>query len=280
MSASFREKGILVTGAGRGIGKRLAIGFAQAGGRVGLLSRSKAELDLCDLEIEHAGGTALRIRADVTDYEQMVAAVDRMRVTYGGVHVLICAAGTPGPIGPFLESSPKAWADTLQTNLLGFVNAARAVLPWMIEHRTGKILVLVGDGAAGPRPGFAALAASKAAAVRLAETLAEEVRDHNIQVNALDPGETYTHFTDEILRAGERAGWREQEAAERVRRTGGTSAARQIELACFLASEESNHVSGRLISIHDDWNKLRHAQLDADQYTLRRALRAARLALK
>lgn len=273
---SFREKGILVTGAGRGIGKRLAIGFAQAGGRVGLLDRSKAELDLCDLEIEHGGGIALRIRADVTDYEQMLAAADRMKVTYGGVHVLICAAGTPGPIGPFLESSPKAWADTLQTNLLGFVNAARAVLPWMIEHRTGKIVVLAGDGAAGPRPNLAPLAASKAAVVRLVETLAEEVRDHNIQVNAMDPGETYTHFTDEILRAGERAGWREQEAAERVRRTGGTPAARQIELACFLASEEANHISGRLISVHDDWNRLRRAHLDADQFTLRRALRAAK----
>lgn len=280
MSVSFREKGILVTGAGRGLGKRLAIGFAQAGGRVGLLSRSKAELDLCDLEIEHGGGIALRIRADVTDYEQMAAAADRMRVTYGGVHVLVCAAGIPGPIGPFLDSSPKAWADTLQTNLLGFVNAARAVLPWMIGHRTGKILVLAGDGAASPRPNFAPLAAAKAALVRVVETLAEEVRDHNIQVNALDPGETYTHFTDEILRAGERAGWREQEAAERVRRTGGTPAAKQIELACFLASEESNHISGRLIAVQDDWKKLRSTQLDSDQYTLRRAQRTPKPALR
>ena len=72
----------MVTGAGRGIGKRLAIGFATAGARVGLLARSKAELDLCHLEIEHAGGNALRIRADISDYEQVAASVERMRVQF------------------------------------------------------------------------------------------------------------------------------------------------------------------------------------------------------
>ena len=72
-----------MTGSGRGIGKRLAIGFAGKGARVGLLARSKAELDLCHLEIEHAGGSALRIRTDVADYEQVAAAVERMRVQFG-----------------------------------------------------------------------------------------------------------------------------------------------------------------------------------------------------
>src|SRR5207253_7385981 len=96
----LKNAGVLVTGAGRGIGKRLAIGFAAAGARVGLLARSKAELDLASLEIEHAGGVALRIRADVTDFEQICAAVDRMRVHFGDLHVLICAAAVQGPIGP------------------------------------------------------------------------------------------------------------------------------------------------------------------------------------
>ena len=74
---------MLITGAGRGIGKRLAMGFAQAGARVGLLARSQAELDLAKLEIEDAGGNALRIRADVRDLEQMLAAADRMRAVFG-----------------------------------------------------------------------------------------------------------------------------------------------------------------------------------------------------
>src|SRR5205085_10123182 len=155
--------GVLVTGAGRGIGKRLAIGFATAGARVGLLARSKAELDLAHLEIEHAGGVALRIRADVTDFEQMCAAVDRMRVQYGGVHVLVCAAAVQGPIGPFFETLPKPWADAVHTNLVGVMNSCRAVLPHMVQRRSGKIIILSGGGAVLPRPNFSAYAASKAA---------------------------------------------------------------------------------------------------------------------
>lgn len=266
----LKNTGVLVTGAGRGIGKRLAIGFAAQGARVGLLARSKAELDLAHLEIEHAGGTALRIRTDVTDFEQVCAAVDRMRVQYGGVHVLICAAAVQGPIGPFLETSPKAWADAVHNNLIGVMNACRAVLPPMMEGRSGKIIILSGGGAASARPNFSAYAASKAAIVRLAETLAEEVRDRNIQVNCMSPGGTYTHMTDEILRAGERAGWKEHEDALEIRQTGGTSPEKQIQLALFLASEQSNHISGKLIHVKDDWRKLKNETIHPDAYTLRR----------
>src|SRR5271154_6718469 len=78
-SSAVKDKGVLITGAGRGIGKRLAIGIAAAGGRVALLARSQPELDVAKLEIEHAGGVTLRIRADVRDFEQMLSAVDRMQ---------------------------------------------------------------------------------------------------------------------------------------------------------------------------------------------------------
>jgi NAD(P)-dependent dehydrogenase (short-subunit alcohol dehydrogenase family) len=267
---TLTNAGVLVTGAGRGIGKRLAIGFAAAGNRVGLLARSKAELDLAHLEIEHAGGNALRIRADVTDFEQVTAAVDRMRVHYGEVQVLICAAAVPGAVGPFVEQSPKAWVETIHTDLLGVMHACRAVLPHMVERRSGKIIVISGPGAITARPNFAAYAACKAAIVRLVETIADEVRDHNIQINCMGPGATYTHMTDEILRAGDRAGWRETEEAIEVRRTGGVAPEKQIQLALFLASEESNHISGKLIHVNDDWKKLKTDNIHPEIYTLRR----------
>src|SRR5206468_1376839 len=131
---------VAVTGAGRGIGKRLAIGFATKGARLGLVARSKAELDLCHLEIEHAGGNALRLRTDVSDYEQMGAAVERMRVHFNKpVQVMICAAAIQGPIGPFVETNPRAWNELIHTNLIGVMHACRAVLPQMIERRSGKI---------------------------------------------------------------------------------------------------------------------------------------------
>jgi 3-oxoacyl-[acyl-carrier protein] reductase len=263
----------MITGAGRGIGKRLAIGFAQLGAKVALIARSKAELDLADLEIEHGGGTSLRIRTDVRDYEQVCAAVDRIRVHYGNVHVLICSAAVQGPIGPLAETHPKAWAETVDVNLMGVVNAARAVLPSMIEHRSGKIIVMSGAGDTNARPFFSAYAASKTALARLVETLAEEVKEHNIQVNAMAPGPTYTNMTDEILRAGERAGWRDMEDAMAVRRTGGTTPEKQIHLAAFLASERSNHVTGKLIHVNDDWKKLENSNVHPEIYTLRRLSR-------
>jgi NAD(P)-dependent dehydrogenase (short-subunit alcohol dehydrogenase family) len=266
----LKDQVVLITGAGRGIGKRLAIGFAAQGARVGLLARSQAELDLAKLEIEHAGGTALRIRADVRDYDQMSAAVERMRAVFGGVQMLIAAAAVQGPIGRLVEVKPRAWAETIETNLTGVMHACRAVLPQMIEKRRGKILVIGGGGAASPRPRFSAYAASKAAVVRFVETLAEEVRDYNVQANSMAPGGTYTHMTDEILHSGERAGSKEIEQAEEVRLTGGTNPDKQIHLALFLASERSNHISGKLIHVNDDWKKLERENMNPEAFTLRR----------
>jgi len=266
----LQDHSVLITGAGRGVGKRLAIGFAAAGARVALLARSKAELDLAHLEIEHAGGNALRIRADVRDYEQVHAAVDRVRSHFGDLHVAVCAAGVLGPIGPIHEVVPKSWEETTQTNLFGVMHVCRAALPHMIERRGGKIIVLSGGGAMTARPNFSAYAASKAAIVRFVETIAEEVRDSNIQVNCLAPGGTYSSMTDEILHAGDRAGAKERQDAEQIRLTGGVAPERQIGLALFLASERSNHISGKLIHVNDEWRKLETGSVHPEIYTLRR----------
>lgn len=269
-----QNKSVLIAGAGRGIGKRLAMGFAEAGARVGLLARSQAELDLAKLEIEQAGGTARRIRADVRDLEQMTAAVDRMRVVFGGIDVLVVAAGVQGPIGPFVSTKPKAWNETIEINLIGAANACRAALPPMIEKRSGKIILLGGGGSADSRPNFTAYAAAKTAVVRLVECLAEEVRDHNVQVNCMAPGASYSHMTDEILHAGEqKAGLKEIEFAERVRITGGVAPEKQVQLALFLASESSNHISGKLIHVNDDWKRFEAQNMKPELYTLRRVQR-------
>ena len=267
---SFENKVALITGAGRGIGKRLAMGFANRGAKVGLLARSKMELDLAQLEIEDTGSAGLRLRADVRNYTQVKAAVDRLRAQFGEIDVLVCAAGIQGPVGPVWEVSPKAWAATIETNLTGVLNTCRAALPHMIARRRGKILIMGGGGTMRARPNFSAYAASKAALVRLTETIAEEVRDHNIQVNCMGPGPTYTHMTDEVLKAGEKAGWKDLEEAEKIRMTGGTAPETQIELALFLASEEANHISGKLVHVQDQWKRLANADLHSELYTLRR----------
>ena len=272
-SSPLKDKGILITGAGRGIGKRLAIGFAAAGARVALLSRSGPELDVASLEIEHAGGSTLRIQADVCDAGQMAAAVDRMQDEFGGTHVLVCAAASLGPIGPLIDAPIDAWRSALDTNLFGVIHSVRAVLPQMMQRRSGKIVVLSGGGSACARPYLTAHGVAKTAVVRLVESLAEEVEDSNVQINCLDPGSSYTSMTDEILRAGHRAGVKEAEEAQRVRVTGGTPAEKQIQMALFLASPLSNHINGKLILATDDIRKLEQHNMFPDSYTLRRQVK-------
>ncbi len=268
----LKDKSILITGAGRGIGKRLALGFTQAGARVGLLARTKAELDLAHLEIEHSGGIAMRLRADVRDYEQMTSAVERMAIQFGPPNILVCAAGVLGPIGAMTDADPGAWREAVETNLLGAFHACRAVLPSMRERRAGKIILLVDSGAEAGRPYLAAYAATKTALVRLAESLAEEVREDNIQVNCMNPGAAYTSMTDEILSAGG-IGERDRAEALQVRTNGGIKPEKQIQLAVFLASDRSNHISGKLIHISDDWKRLESAAVSHEAFSLRRLTR-------
>src|SRR4051794_4577850 len=251
------------------------MGFAAVGARVGLLARSHAGIDLAKLEIEQAGGTAMRLRADVRDLGELANAVERLRARFGGLDVLIASAGVQGPIGPFVTTKPQAWIETMEINLIGAANSCRVALPSMIEKRSGKIILMAGGGSAYSRPNFTAYAASKSALVRFGETLADEVRDANVQVNTMAPGAAYSTMTDEILRAGEeRAGRKEIEDAERARVTGGIAAEKQIALALFLASEQSNHISGKLIHVNDDWKRLEHASIGPEVYTVRRIQKA------
>lgn len=266
----LKGKTALITGAGRGIGKRLALGLAEAGCRVALLARTDAELQLAKLEIEARGGEGHVFCADVRDYEFLRQTVERIQEQLGEVGVLVTAAGVQGPIGPFWENSRQEWAGALETNLIGVMNAVRLVLPGMIARRKGKIIVLGGGGISNARPYFSSYAAAKAALGRMVETLAEELLDHNVQINCLAPGNTYTHMTDQILEAGEAAGWRDQEMAVRVRRTGGVAPSKQIEPTLFLASSQSNHITGKIIHVDDDWRTLLESSPHPEMYTLRR----------
>jgi NAD(P)-dependent dehydrogenase (short-subunit alcohol dehydrogenase family) len=147
----------------------------------------------------------------------------------------------------------------------------------MRRHGGGKIINLSGGGAAAPRPYFSAYAASKAAVVRLTETLAEELKDENIQVNAIAPGAVATRMTDEILAVGDAAGPRAVSQALATKRDGSTPD-NAADLAVFLASEASGYLTGRLISaVWDDWRSfpMRLDQIMAtDLYTLRRVTEA------
>ncbi len=263
----------LVTGGGRGIGRAIAGALAAAGADVALLARTPDELDAAAGDVAARGRRALVRRADVTDVDAVAAAVRAAEETFGHVDILVNNAGVQGPIGPLVDAPVGEWIRAVDVNLVGTFLVTRAVLPGMIARGRGKIVNLSGGGASAGRPFFSAYAASKAAVVRLTETLAAEVRGHGIDVNAVAPGGVNTRMTEEVLAAGARAG-ADRAQAERQRASGGVPAERAAALVVFLASPASDGLTGRLISaVYDDWETLpgRIAGIMAsDAFTLRR----------
>jgi 3-oxoacyl-[acyl-carrier protein] reductase len=144
----------------------------------------------------------------------------------------------------------------------------------MIKQCSGKIINLSGGGAASPHPCFSAYATSKAAVVRFTETISEEVKEFNVQANAIAPGGIATRLQDEVIAAGELAGAEALANAKKIKATGGTPLDKPASLAVFLASDESKGLTGKLISaVWDDWQNMGTQISDimsSDIYTLRR----------
>jgi NAD(P)-dependent dehydrogenase (short-subunit alcohol dehydrogenase family) len=264
----------MVTGAGRGIGRAIAAALAEVGADLILLARSASELDETAAQVHGLGREVFSVVADVSQREDVQWAAAAGLERFGRIDVLVNNAGLQPPIGPLVENDPETWTQAVAVNLFGTFHCIQAVLPGMIEQKSGKIINLSGGGATGPRPNFSAYAASKAAVVRLTETLAEEVRPYNIQVNAIAPGAVNTRMLDEVLVAGRAAG-EELSAAQRRQVQGGTPPELAAALVVFLASAGSAGLTGKLISApHDDWQHWdagRIAELAGSPwYTLRR----------
>jgi len=270
---SLKNRKILLTGASRGIGAELAKTLAHAGAGVAILARDEAKLQEVAAQIMDFGGRAFPLAADVAKSEEVLAAVYEANKRLDGIDILINAAGIQLPIGPFSENDLTAWEHALQVNLMGPVRIMHAVLPLMKAKGRGKIINFSGGGAAGPRPNFSAYATTKAALVRLTETLALELMPFNIQVNAVAPGAVNTQMLDEVIAAKEKAGEEYHQAKERAR-TGGTPVKLVCDLILFLASSASGSLTGKLISaLHDPWQEwsIRAAELNASpMYTIRR----------
>jgi 3-oxoacyl-[acyl-carrier protein] reductase len=286
MTIDLSGRRTLVTGASRGFGLAVAAAFAAAGADVTMCARDAAILASAREAVAAAatGSQVLAIPADVTDPAHLARVVDASVAEIGPIDVLVSSAGVYGPKGAIHETDMEAWADAIRINLMGTVLACRAVLPSMLREgreSRGKIILLSGGGATKPMPNLSAYAASKAAVVRFGETLAEEVRDSGIDVNAVAPGALNTRLLDEILEAGPDAVGRSfYEASLRQKETGGTPLSRGADLCAFLASSASDGITGKLISaVWDPWDTLpgRREDLETtDVYTLRRIVPADR----
>jgi len=179
-------KTAIVTGASRGIGRVIALQLSKQGAQLVLVSRSKEALDRTLAEIRQTGGEAIAIQADICHLHQVEMMVEQAIHSYGSVDILINNAGLTW-LAPLVDSDPQQWRQIIEVNLFGAYYCCRSVLPSMIKQRSGKIVNIGSDSSTIGYPRFSAYAASKHALLGMTKSLGEEVKKHNIQVNAVCP---------------------------------------------------------------------------------------------
>jgi NAD(P)-dependent dehydrogenase (short-subunit alcohol dehydrogenase family) len=267
----------IITGASQGLGREIAAHFLREGANVVLCARNEADLAATRAELAQAapGRKVLARACDVANEQQVNDLVAFAVQQLGSVDALICNAGVYGPMGPTESVDLAEWRRALDINLFGVLLPCRAVIPHFKQARRGKIVVLSGGGATNPLPNISCYAASKAAAVRLMETFAEELKPYGVDVNAVAPGALKTRLVDQVLAAGpERVGEAFFAKNKKWADEGATPLDLGASLCVYLASDESNGITGKLISAQwDPWRTLqqhREELAKSDIYCLRR----------
>ena len=273
-------KNALITGASQGLGKEIAKHFLTEGAKVAICARDAALLESTREELGAAGGRIVARACDVSSENEVDALISFARQELGPIDILVNNAGIYGPKGATESVDWKEWTRTIEINLYGVLLPCRALIPAFKKNRAGKIIILSGGGATSPLPLISAYAASKAAVVRLMETLAEELRDYSVDVNGIAPGALNTRLLDETIAAGPAiVGADFYRRALKQRDSGGVPLDKGASLAVYLASAQSNGITGKLISAQwDPWESLHdHLEdLQSEIYTLRRIVPADR----
>ena len=194
--ASLKGKTALITGAGRGIGRATALALAKEGVHLGLVGLTSANLEKVAEEVKQYGINVSIATADVANNESVIKAVNHVTSELKQIDILINNAGT-AKFGGFLDLSTEDWEKIIQVNLLGTYYVTKAVLPGMIERKSGDIINISSSAGQKGAPVTSAYSASKFAVLGLTESLMLEVRKHNIRVTALTPSTVATDLAIE-----------------------------------------------------------------------------------
>ena len=195
--SSLNGKTALITGAGRGIGRATAIALAKEGVNIGMIGLNMTNLEKVSAELKQYNVIVSAATADVTDLESVTHALEHIKSDLGPIDILINNAGI-AKFGGFLDLTPEEWEKIIQVNLMGVYYATRAALPSMIEQQSGDIINISSTAGQKGAPVTSAYSASKFGVLGLTESLAMEVRKHNIRVTALTPSTVATDMAVDL----------------------------------------------------------------------------------
>ncbi|MFC5682854.1 3-ketoacyl-ACP reductase [Flavobacterium sp. MAHUQ-51] len=193
----LKNKNALITGAGKGIGKAIALALAKEGVNVILIARTQEEIDNVAAKARSLRVKALALTADVADIDSVNAAVEKALAEFKTIDIVVNNAGIAA-FGKFLELEPKEWERIIQVNLMGAYYVTRAVLPGMMERQTGDIINISSTAGLAGNAMTSAYSASKFALLGMTDSLMQEMRKYNIRVTALTPSTVATDMAKNL----------------------------------------------------------------------------------
>jgi NAD(P)-dependent dehydrogenase (short-subunit alcohol dehydrogenase family) len=243
-------KAALITGAGRGIGRTMALTFARAGADIAINDVNLDAAEEAASEIRSLGRKAIAVKADVGDAAEVDAMVGRVVTELGGIHIVVNNAGIVDQAVPTIESSVERWDEVMRVIVRGTYLCCRRAGQWMVEHRTGKIVNISSVAALtglAPRPAYVP---AKGAVIDLTHTLAVEWAPYGINVNCITPGFCLTPLSEESFR---RAGADLSKMGQHIP-MGRLAVPQDIaDAALFLVSDASKYITGVTLPVDGGW---------------------------
>jgi 3-hydroxybutyrate dehydrogenase len=244
----------IITGGGKGIGRAIALLFAREGAKILVNGTTKEAIEAVAAEINGGGGQAVAFQADIADEENVKRMVETTRAEFGRIDILINNSGIAGPTAPVVKVNLEDWERTLAINLTGAFLCAKHALPSMIEQKSGSVINITSVGGLGGYALRSPYSASKWAMIGLTKTLALEVGQDNINVNAIAPGPVRGPRIEAVLQNRAKQLGVSYEEVEREM-VAGTALKRMVEnediaaMALFLVSQEGRNITGETINI-------------------------------
>jgi 2-deoxy-D-gluconate 3-dehydrogenase len=238
-------KTALVTGASRGIGRAIAIGYARAGADVAIAARTAEALEDTKNEVEALGRKAVVVTADVTDRDAVIRMVDDALTGLGRIDAVVNNAGGTSFMVPFTDLRFEGWTKVMRLNTESIVHVLQAVGPHLLDRGSGSVVNVSSIAGLGGVPLLSPYGASKAAVVSLTKSLAAEWAHRNVRVNALCPGWTATDLN--------RALWENPDTSKAMTSSipmGRWGQAEEMAgAAVFLASDSASYVTGQVLAV-------------------------------